>query len=199
MSELILIHRARNGNALELGVPTWSTCLRQIAFMHSKDFSGLEKDLLGTDEVYKSDAAFAFLLEVVCGLKSPLLGETEVQGQFKLFLAETSVKHEDFWGFFASFFQGILSESKHVRTNHLKNLGSQSYGSLIRRRLKGDESVSILGAGQLTGQILPWLKSAKNIHVHARSPDRAEALRAGFPQVEVKIWNEVPQIGRAHV
>ena len=153
MSELILIHRARNGNALELGVPTWSTCLRQIAFLHSDDFNQIEKSLQSSDEVYRSVSAYCFLLEVVCGLKSPLLAETEVQGQFKIFLQEISKTHHQFWGIFSGFFQGVLSASKYVRTEHLTDLGSQSYGSLIRRRLEINDSVTILGAGHLTGPV----------------------------------------------
>jgi len=174
-------------------VPTWSTCLRQIAFLHSDDYSHIEKNLLDTDEIYRSDLAFRFLLEVVCGLKSPLIAETEVQGQFKIFLQETSKTHQQFWGIFSGFFQNILSASKHVRTEHLKDLGSQSYGSLIRRRLKADDSVTILGAGQLAEQILPWLKSVQSIYLNARTPVRAEILKSGYVQVQVKAWNEVLQ------
>lgn len=207
MTELILIHRPRNGNPLEetlqpvvevgassLGAPIWSTCLRQIGFVHSRDFQQISSQIRAADEVYQGEAAFGFILEVVCGLKSPLLGETEVQGQFKLFVASVAEKFPEMWGAYSSFFQGVLSESKRVRTLHLKNLGSQSYGSLIRRRL-GQETVAILGAGQLTQQILPWLKQAQKIQIHARSTEKAKALSAGYSQVEVRQWLQSPEAG----
>ena len=38
------------------------------------------------DEVFTGQNAYVFLLEVVCGLKSPILGETEVHGQYREFL-----------------------------------------------------------------------------------------------------------------
>lgn len=213
MTELILIHRPRNGNTLELSseqslvqspeknleqsrevqAAIWSTCLRQIAFVHSRDFSQFENKLLSTDEIYQGEAAFAFILEVVCGLKSPLMGETEVQGQFKQFVAEMPNKYPLLWGAYSSFFQGIQSESKRVRTVHLKNLGSQSYGSLIRRRLKSEEAVAIVGAGQLTQQILPWLKQVNKIQVHARSPEKAKSFLGGFEQVEILDWPRTPE------
>lgn len=196
MTELILIHRPRNGNALEQSpeqrlqfeAAIWSTCLRQIGFVHSRDFSQFENSLLSTDEIYQGEAAFAFILEVVCGLKSPLMGETEVQGQFKQFVSEMPNKYPSLWGAYSTFFQGVQSESKRVRTVHLKNLGSQSYGSLIRRRLKSEEAVAIVGAGQLTQQILPWLKQVNKIQIHARSPEKAKSLLAGFEQVEILAW-----------
>ncbi len=195
MTELILIHRPRNGNALDqvLNFETalWSTCLRQIAFVHSRDFGQFENKLLSTDEIFQGEAAFSFILEVVCGLKSPLMGETEVQGQFKQFVAEMPSRYPGLWGTYSAFFQGVLSESKRVRTLHLKNLGSQSYGSLIRRRLNSDEAVAIIGAGQLTQQILPWLKQVNQIHVHARSPEKARGSLAGFEQVEIRAWPQM--------
>lgn len=196
MTELILIHRPRNGNPLEgdilkkidTAVPLWSTCLRQMAFLNGEQFFQIKDSVSESDEVYFSEEAFGFLLQVVCGLRSPLVGETEVQGQFKQFVQSLATQHVLFWNSFSSFFQQILSETKKIRSQHLLNLGSQSYGSLIRRRLKLSEGVSILGSGQLVQEILPWLKEVQRVHIHARSPEKASALKQGFPHVEVHAW-----------
>lgn len=199
MTELILIHRPRNGNPLQeilshnpetdLGA-LWSTCLREIAFLSQAEFLKVQYQIFGSDEIYRGAQAFTFLVEVVCGLKSSLVGETEVQGQFKQFVANLTETSPAFGGFYSNFFQSVLSESKRVRTAYLKNLGSQSYGSLVRRRLEACDSVAVLGAGQLTQQILPWMKNIQQIHVHTRSSQKAQALKQGFTSLQIKPWTE---------
>lgn len=196
MTELILIHRPRNGNPLEgdllknktQEIPLWSTCLRQMAMMPSYHFSQIKDQVREGDEVYSAEQAYEFLLHVVCGLKSPLVGETEVQGQFKQFVQDISERYPEVWGLYSAFFQQVLSETKKIRSQFLLNLGSQSYGSLIRRRLKLSEGISILGSGQLAQEILPWLKEVQRVHIHARNMGKAHNLKQGFPHVEVHPW-----------
>ena len=71
----------------------WQTCLRRIQFLNRFENSALieaaETDKLvpPTVEVYRGNEAYGFLLEVICGLNSPLLGETAVMGG----LTQTSV------------------------------------------------------------------------------------------------------------
>ncbi|MFZ3231528.1 MAG: hypothetical protein WA160_15075 [Pseudobdellovibrio sp.] len=203
MTEMILIHRSRNGNPLagvvnQLNTATinlmalWSTCLREILFISSGDFSKINNLLVAEDEIISGSEVFPFLIETVCGLKSPLVGETEVQGQFKKFISDLPDSNPIFWGFYSSFFQSVLSETKHVRTTYLKNLGSQSYGSLIRRRLDENASVAILGAGHLTQEILPWMKTLKQIDIYARDQQKAEKFKDGFPQVCTFSWPGSP-------
>jgi glutamyl-tRNA reductase len=196
MLELVLIHRPRNGIPLEADllkkisgeVPLWSTCLRQMMFVPGIYWPHIQNDVLESDEVYHGHEAYRFLLHVVCGLRSPLVGETEVQGQFKQFVAQIGQSYGTFWGLYSHFFQGILSESKKIRSQHLINLGSQSYGSLLRRRLHEDERVTLLGSGQLVGDILPWLKKVSHIDIHARRPEMAQKFKETFPQLEVQAW-----------
>jgi glutamyl-tRNA reductase len=121
-----------------------------------------------SDQVYRNDEAYKFLLEVACGLQSPILGETEVFGQFRTFA--------DQWSEQAPFFQNIYADIKNVRQAHLSHLGSQSYGSWVRRQVQKDMPVHILGTGQLAQEIFIWLrKQNPEIHFYSRDPKRASA------------------------
>jgi glutamyl-tRNA reductase len=162
LSNLNIIHRRKPEVFASEGSPVWTTCLRSLAFLPAEKLG----DLLATDEIYHADRAYKFLLEIVCGLHSPILGETEVLGQFKAFApnwVELRPEH-------GPLVQRLLSDAKGIRTKHLENLGIQSYGSWIRKNMRSPD-IHILGAGQLVHEILPNLKKqARNIDIHVRNP-----------------------------
>ncbi|MEK7357107.1 MAG: hypothetical protein AAB250_11705, partial [Bdellovibrionota bacterium] len=120
--------------------------------------------------------AYKFLLEVICGLRSPLLGETEVYGQFKTTVAQLAIPATPWGGLLARTFKNLFEDAKRIRQAHLEELGSQSYGSVLRREIKGLSNVHILGAGQLVREILPWIaKDGIAITIHCR--DEAKVTR----------------------
>lgn len=158
-----ILHRPKPALLQSPEFPVWTTCLRSLGFPLGERFSAQEHD-----ELYSGIEAYRFLLEVICGLKSPMAGETEVFGQFKNF-ARDLVEHQPAR---SSLVQRLLSDAKAVRSEHLSHLGTQSYGSWIKKNLKADR-VHVIGAGQLAGEILPYLmKQAKHVSIHARSLDR---------------------------
>jgi glutamyl-tRNA reductase len=155
----------------------WQTCLRQMLIIDEETLERVRPGLVRGDEIYHGDMAYQFLLQVICGLRSPLVGETEVYGQFKNAVALYSVKTPAVTPWDARlrrFFKAMFEDAKSVRQAHLKDLGSQSYGSVLRREMKAYKKIHILGAGQLVQEILPWIaKDGKEIHVYARDPQKA--------------------------
>ncbi len=144
----------------------WETCLRSIAF--TADPSKIS--LIEGDEVYSNLEAYGFLLEVMCGLHSPVVGETEVFGQFKNF-AKLWVKQEPQR---VTLMQRLFGEAKDIRSKHLCNLGTQSYGSWLKRKVKG-RHVHILGGGNLAQEIAPYLlKISESVTIHVRNPDKVK-------------------------
>lgn len=144
----------------------WATCLRSLAFV--KSLNDIELD--ARDEVYERDEAYRFLLEVVCGLHSPILGETEVFGQFKAFAPKwLGVQPEH-----SGLAQKVLADAKALRSKYLSHLGNQSYGSWLRKNVR-TEQVHILGGGQLAREILPYLtKQGKSVSLHVRNPQKID-------------------------
>jgi glutamyl-tRNA reductase len=182
MYDLILIHRpggqGRSTLADDLRLRLtedqpgffWQTCLRQIALIDESQLESVRSQLLRGDEIYHADVGYRFLLEIVCGLHSPLVGETEVYGQFKS--AAAKISHTNLWGTrLARFFRALFEDAKRIRQAHLEDLGSQSYGSVLRRDLKDRTVVGVIGSGQMAKDLLPWLTTRTLIH--ARDPEKA--------------------------
>src|SRR5919109_355258 len=88
INELVIVNLRPNGSEpIPDGFTNlqWQTCLRRIVFLHRsepRDFA----DKPGSQTYFGRDA-YQFLLEVICGLHSPLVGENAVMGQFRQFRA----------------------------------------------------------------------------------------------------------------
>ncbi|MBU6374773.1 MAG: hypothetical protein KGQ59_02145 [Bdellovibrionales bacterium] len=102
---------------------------------------------------FTENEAYGFLLEVICGLHSRVFGETEVLGQFKLFYKTRPELSP--WG------QWLIEDAKTIRSRHLRDIGSHSYGSMVRRWCGSLPHVVILGTGQLAEKIRPWIPHAQ--------------------------------------
>lgn len=188
MDDLLVInHATKSGekwpaalNGLE-----WQTCLRRIVILHKLDSRAPTANLPQDAETYEGQAAYNFLLEVICGLRSPLVAETAVMGQFKEFCASAKFPSSDWGRFLRRMTSDLLVDAKRVRSRHLEGLGSQSYGGMVRQHLKGVPSVIVLGAGQLAEEILPWIVGKTDVAICARNPERAKALTEPYPEIRL--------------
>lgn len=174
--ELAVVHRTQKAPWSSLSHPwmRWETCLRQILIGYSSWLPEVEVN--HQDQVFTGTKAYEFLAEVACGLHSPMIGETEVFGQFKQLVESYNFSSLDLQQGKAlhTLCQQLFSDVKTVRREHLLDLGSQSYGSYVRKTLKGANEIHILGAGHFVQEILPWLEKAPAaLKVHCRDVDRA--------------------------
>ena len=160
----------------------WQTCLRRIVFLHHTELSFLPHPPEPNAQIYRGREAYAFLLEVICGLHSPLLGETAVMGQFRDFRARAKFGATAWGRFLQRLTTDLLVDARAIRHEHLQNLGSQSYGSLIRRYLKASTTVAVVGAGSLTKEILPWLT---DVRLFYRNRRHAQKLAAEHSQIRM--------------
>ncbi len=136
----------------------WETCLRKIIFTEKLDHQNLE--------LFEDEQALIFMLEVLCGLQSKVIGETEIFGQFKQFLETDEAKRISFFKN-PQFVQYLFKQVKEIRDKHIKQLGVNSYGSMIRKICQSEGEVSLIGYGQLAKKILPWLSHQK-VKIHVR-------------------------------
>src|SRR5262249_3667601 len=169
----------------------WQTCLRRILILNSKDnrelVEAVETGTLvpPTVEVFHGQDAYRFLLEVVCGLNSPIVGETAVMGQFKEFLLHAKFPSTPWGSFLRDLSSNLMIDAKRIRHTHLQGLGSQSYGSLVRQNVKGLPAVAVLGAGKVAREILPWLIGKTRVKVFCRNLERAKDLLHEYPEIEL--------------
>ena len=140
---LALIHQPPGATPCPPGAALWQTCLRDVLFVQDSPAA--------VDNRVVTDAdAYAVLLEVVCGLRSPLAGETEVQAQFKTFLGslDTTNNRE-----LLRVGQRVLADAKSIRQHHLQGVGVVAYGPLAASFVPPGRRVVIVGTGALAGDL----------------------------------------------
>lgn len=163
----------------------WSTCMRTIWITDSR-IHREPSNLPVTLEKYSGYQGYRFVLEVISGLHSKLLGETEVLAQFrnKFKVLPSSA----FGEYLARLRDSLIQDSRSIRSRYLQNIGEQSYGGLANKYLKDHDFVSVLGTGQLAEKVLPWLKH-RNILLVGRNQKRLLELSKQF-NVTIKLLND---------
>jgi len=174
--------------------PGWlrfETCRRVlwISFEGADSF----KSLLGFGlqvEIFEESSAYRFLLEVICGMHSPIFGETEILGQFREFIKKTSDNLDDDAALqFRAWSIVLLEDCKAIRHQFLRGVGQNSYGSVVRKWLRQTQEAAVLGTGQLAQEILPWVP--KTTRFFSRD---VVAARARIPSHEVSGLNEIEHL-----
>ncbi len=173
----------------------WKTCLRTIVCF---DEAGLELIRMQNQkhdlnlQILKDHLAYQYLLEVICGLKSEIVGETQVLGQFKNFLSELKLHKKKFYLNHSAFFNRLLQDCKELREKHIHHWGGSSYGSLTRKIIENSECICVLGSGQLAQSLIPWLKE-KTTLTFARNPKNAGELALSVQIIQQHLLGRGPQ------
>ncbi len=186
MENLVIINRAPTDGEFDCKFHNglvWKTCLRQILFTTADQVHHFQ--IHDNDLVLSSTDALGYLTEVLCGLKSPVFGETEVFGQFKNFLEASQKINQTVLPANAKWVRFLLELVKNLRTEHIVGLGSNSYGSTLRKLTRDVSELSVIGAGQLATEILPWISKNKNIQLLVRNPEKYTELKTKFANVTV--------------
>lgn len=191
MEDILLIHRKSNRifQSIPEGALHWKTCLRQFVFLPDQQLLNSdwadELDFSNDDLILQGESALQELIEVLCGLHSPIVGETEVFGQFKIFIEQSKLQ--------TKWLQFLLAEVKKVRSQHMIGLGAHSYGSLLRKNLKASRGISMIGSGHLSLEILPWLTHKELIHVACRQPVKMQEMQKKYNHLQISEIQNHPQ------
>ena len=151
--------------------------------------------------------AYRFLLSLAVGLESEVVGETEVFGQIKAAWKkfESSLPAEAARA--SPWMQKLFEDAKEIRSQFLRSMGGNSYGSLVRSYLKKIDKtdsredlgpVLIVGAGQMAQVVSPWLKE-REIWILNRSQPSAERLKTDLlskGQFSIRLIEEGPDAER---
>jgi glutamyl-tRNA reductase len=165
---LVIVNREPGTQPVAPGAPVWRTCLREVVF--AGDVTDAPPLHDGARPLVEGDA-YRLLLEILCGLQSPMLGETQVMGQFKTFLSSLDRQQ----GWLNTLGQRLLADARDIRTSHLQGLGSRSYGSAVRRYLSEMTHTVLIGTGKLAQEVLPFLADAgRSVDQWGRTTDVSE-------------------------
>lgn len=177
-----------------------STCQRRlvVGFNHKMI---LEAKKCPKSEIYFGNDAYHFLLEVICGLKSKLLGESEIVGQFKQAYNEF-IDHPQKNPLVLEVINKLFQDSKKIRSQYLTHIGQQSYAGIAKKLLKSSDSINeilLLGSGSLAKDMLKVLTKKYNIYLCARNEKKAAGLQKDFDVKVIKWENRQRWTSFSHV
>jgi hypothetical protein len=126
-------------------------------------------------DVYAGADGYRFLMSISAGLESEIIGETDIFGQLKTAWSgfeKSALKDE-----LSPWMQKLFEDTKELRSRYLQNLGSASYGSLVRKLIaRGPGPVLVIGAGQLGQSIAPYLLSHCEVWIANRDEKKLDAF-----------------------
>ena len=156
----------------------------QLPFYHLEDQNDIR-------DMFNGDQAYIFLLETICGLKSEVLGEYEVVGQFK-------EAYQDYVNLpqrntnTLTLLEKLFQDSKKVRTDHLSDIGQLSYAGIARKLVHTKTNFSdvlIVGSGNLSVDLIKLLKKKHRVFLTARNTERVNELCLQ-QSVEMITWQD---------
>ncbi|MAX67434.1 MAG: NAD(P)-binding domain-containing protein [Bacteriovoracaceae bacterium] len=154
------------------------TCQRTLLVGMKDKFQLYSTSLNDPAKTFSGPSAYTFLLEVICGLQSKLLGENEIVNQFKLAYQEYSQSQLKCNNTLL-ILEKLFRDAKNIRTKYLIGLGQKTYSSITRKHIlqknKANE-VLILGSGQLAQDLINQFKKKTNVYLAARNPNKAHTL-----------------------
>lgn len=165
------------------------TCQRTLVLSYnSYPFHHTE---IPKNELVTGSDAYLFLLETICGLKSKLIGENEIVGQFKeayQIYAASTLKDTKL----LLVLEKLFKDAKDIRTQYLIGISQKTYASLTRRHFiaksKADHIV-VIGSGALAEDLINQFKKKAKVSLCARNTEKAHEL-AKIHSLNVIPWEE---------
>ncbi len=164
-----------------------STCQRTMILSMNHD-PLRHSENLPAHEMVSGEDAYLYLLETICGLKSKLIGENEIVGQFKeayKLYASTTLKDNKL----LTILEKLFKDAKDIRTQYLIGISQKTYASLTRRHFQKARAlhVVIVGSGMLAEDLINQLKKKVRVSICARNSERVKEL-AALHKVTVIPW-----------
>ena len=156
----------------------------QLPFYHLENQNDIR-------DMYKSDDAYIFLLETICGLKSEVLAEYEVVGQFKeayQSYMQLPFKHKHI----ITMIEKLFQDGKKIRTDHLLEIGQLTYAGIAKKLIHSclnDSDVLIVGSGSLSEDLIKLLKKKHRLFITARNSEKVATL-AMIHDLEIISWQD---------
>lgn len=156
------------------------TCQRTLILSYELDpFEQSQQNGNNEKLLLSGQDAYTYLLEVICGLKSQLLGENEVVGQFKSaykeYVAQANINTK-----LLLIIEKLFKDAKEIRSKYLLGLSQKTYASIARKQMLGKrkaDKVLVIGSGQLAEDLINQFKKKTKVVICARNSEKVEALK----------------------
>nr|BDT28785.1 glutamyl-tRNA reductase [Bacteriovorax sp. HI3] len=153
--------------------------LGEAPFLHLRE-NALREDVI--TDIFEGQDAYVFLLETICGLRSEVVAEYEVVGQFKDAYQEF-LKSPERNNHVMMVLEKLFQDNKKVRTDHLTEIGQLTYAGIARKLIHtavSDGDVLVLGSGTLAEDLIKLLKKKHNVFISARNDARVAELSSTY-------------------
>lgn len=187
------------------------TCQRKLVIgFHGKPLKLL--NTLNQTEIQHIEGvdAYQFLLETICGLKSKVLGETEIVSQFKTSYSEY-LNYNDKNPYIMKILEKLFKDAKDIRCKYLMSLNTDSYSGIARRlimqakksakesNIARTKKILITGSGALAEDLIKILKNKFDIYLTARNSEKVGLLVEKYgvnplPWRDYQLYEEFSQI-----
>lgn len=148
-------------------------------------------------ELATGQHAYLFLLETICGLKSKLIGENEIVGQFKeayQFYSSSTLKDTKL----IQILEKLFKDAKDIRTQYLIGISQKTYASLTRRHLiqksKADHIV-VIGSGALAEDLINQFKKKAKVSICARNQEKVNEL-SKIHSIDIIPWENKTELSK---
>jgi glutamyl-tRNA reductase len=147
----------------------------EAPFLHLRE-NALREDVI--TDIFEGQDAYVFLLETICGLRSEVVAEYEVVGQFKDAYQEF-LKSPERNTHVMAILEKLFQDNKKIRTDHLTEIGQLTYAGIARKLIHSavsDGDVLVLGSGTLAEDLIKLLKKKHNVFISGRNTSRVQEL-----------------------
>jgi glutamyl-tRNA reductase len=163
------------------------TCQRTLVL--ALDHHPFKTSNLPNFNLVEGKDAYIFLLETICGLKSKLIGENEIVGQFKeayKIYATSTLKDTKL----LLVLEKLFKDAKDIRTQYLIGISQKTYASLTRKHLIQKAKaphVVVIGSGALAEDLINQFKKKARVSICARNIEKVQEL-AKIHSLDVIPW-----------
>lgn len=123
--------------------------------------------------------AYHFLLEVICGIQSKVLAESEIVSQFKEAYLEY-LKKENRDSKIIRILEKLLKDAKQIRSEYLSGVGQKTYAAITRKiigEVETPKRLLIIGTGNLSVDVINQMKKrVDSIYLSARNYNKVQEL-----------------------
>jgi glutamyl-tRNA reductase len=166
-----------------------NTCQRKLIL------SEIALEVEQKHQFFHGQSAYQYLLEVICGLQSQMVGEHEIVCQFKQ-AYDSYLKHGNKSKKIILLLEKLFKDAKEIRTEYLGHLSKSSYASVAKKMMVGlmpKTPIVIIGTGQLAEDFIFYFRKNFPIILCARNQQKASELAANH-DLKVIPWEKLPDL-----
>lgn len=139
----------------------------------------------------KGADAYAYLLEMICGLQSRLLGENEIVAQVRTEY-QNYILSQERNPYLVTILEKLFKDAKSIRSQYLIGLGQKTYSSIARKYIYNKcnaKNVLIVGSGQLAEDLINQFKKKTKVTIAARNSSAVNSLIETH-DIDMLPWSE---------